>query len=315
MTIKHINQVFNKYFSNPVYNYIGLVITFYLLVLLLPPNYNVMRSYNMTHHEYHILLFIVELPLAIIWFAAFYGYHRLREYSLSIAKTKEGEVFKKLTIGCGWLAWGFVLPSLISLILGALFHYSTSGTTAVIIFENYFSLIFPLIAFTIISDGASKLISQNRIKSSQQSIRLLLFVFIALGVLYCYFTFRYLDLQHLTSSNNPYYMPVWLLIFTLIIPYLYTWLIGLLAAYEYSLFAKYAKGVIYKRAIQFVSLGVILVIIDSIGVQYIHTIIPRTGHISLNSMLVATYLIYFVIVVGFILISLGANKLKKIEDI
>ncbi len=274
-----------------------------------------MHTYNMSPHEYHVLLFITELPLVIIWFGAFYGYYRLRAYTISIANTKEEIVFKKLTLGILWVAWGLVLPTILALIFSMFISTSSDISPAMLIFENYFSLLFPLVAFTIIADGAHRLITYEKLKSARFSIRILLFTFVFCATLYCYFTFRSLNLNLLTSTSNPYYLPVWLIIITITIPYLYTWLIGLLAAYEYSIFAKQVKGVIYRRAIQLVSAGVVLVIVDSIGVQYIHSIIPRSGHMSLNSLLVATYILYFVIVLGFILISVGAGRLKKIEDI
>lgn len=314
-TIKTIDFPLKKYLQNPVYNFIGLVIIFFLLMIFIPANNVVMHTYNMSPHEYRILLFITEIPVVIIWFAAFYGYYRLREYTASIEKTKEEIVFKKLTLGILWLAWGFVLPTILALIFSMFISTSNDITPAMLIFENYISLLFPLVGFTIIADGAHRLITYEKLKSARISIRLLLLTFVACATLYCYFTFRNLNLNQLTSTGNPYYLPVWLIIFTITIPYLYTWLIGLLAAYEYSIFAKQVKGVIYRRAIQLVTVGVVLIIVDSIAVQYIHSIIPRTGHISLNSILVATYLLYFVIVLGFILITIGANKLKKIEDI
>jgi hypothetical protein len=313
--IKNVAKTLRQYFSNPIYNFIGFTIVYFALIILLPVNQSVLKAYHLTAYEYHVLLFIVELPLIFVWFSAFYGYHKLKEYSALIHKTKEGAVFKQLTTGSHWLAWGFVLPSMCSLILSAIANRYHSFNDASLIFSNYFNLVFPVVAFSIIADGAHKLVAQGRIKSTFWSVRVLLLVFVTIGTLYCYLTFRYLDLKHLTSTNNPYYLPVWLLITTIIIPYLYTWIIGLSAAYQFGLFAGQVKGIIYRRSLQLAAAGVVLVIIASIGVQYLHSVIPRTGHLSLNYLLIATYLIYLVIIIGFVLICYGANHLKKIEDI
>jgi hypothetical protein len=274
-----------------------------------------MRTYHLSSPEYHVLLFLVELPITLIWFAAFYAFHRLQRYTASIVNTKEEEVFQKLTSGFQWLAWGLVVPTIISLITESIAAKHPGFESTSIISANYLNVIFSVVAFSYIADSAHKLFTQANIKTPDVAFRTLLFFFVTLGTLYCFFTFRHLDLQHLSSNNNPYYIPVWLLIFTIIVPYLYTWLLGILSAYQFALFSKQVKGIIYRRALQFVSGGVAIVILDSIGIQYLHTVIPRSGHLALNIILLASYFIYFCIVLGFILISLGVNKLKKIEDI
>jgi hypothetical protein len=57
------------------------------------------------------------------------------------------------------------------------------------------------------------------------------------------------------------------------------------------------------------------VIISSIGLQYLHAVIPRKGHIEIGELLIGVYLIYAIVAIGFILISAGANRLKKIEEV
>lgn len=313
--ITNLTFPYRKYLNHPVYTYTGLVILYICLVAFLPASKEVMTTYHLNVHEYHILLLTVQLPTIVMWFAAFYGYKKLREYASSIANTKEGTTFVILSRGFHWLAWGLILPSILSLIFSSIANKYHSFYEASIILENYFYLVFPVIAYTVMSDSAQKLISQGKVRSSAISTRALLFLFVALATVYCYLTFRHLDLNHLSSTNNPYYIPVWLLILTVIIPYLYAWIIGLVAAYEYGLFAHQARGIIYRRALQFVALGVLLVIVGSIGYQYLHTVIPRTGHLSLNVILLATYGFYICITLGFGLSAYGATHLKRIEDI
>jgi len=296
-----------KRFNTPISNYIALTLFFFVLIGLLPANKLVMRSYNISAHEYHVLLFIVELPLAAIWFAAFFGYAKLRDYARSVAKTPEGTGFNRLAFGCQWLVWGLVLPSIVSLIINAIAANNHPGLhETAVIGINYLNLVFPLIAFTLISQGAHQLIAQGRIRLAVVDIKNIIPLFVVLGVLYCYLTFRHLDLHSLAASNNPYYLPVWILLLTITIPYLYAWCIGILAAYDISLFAKYTKGLLYRRALRLVAGGLILVIASLIGVQYLHIVTPRMGHLSLNSLLVTVYLVYVVN---------GASRLKKIEDI
>jgi hypothetical protein len=287
----------------------------FCLVIFLPASKIVMARYHLSSHQYHILLLTTQLPLIVMWFAAFYGYQKFREYAASITNTKEGSVFSGLANGFYWLAWGLALPPLFGAMFNAIANKYQDFYEASIILENYFYLLFPIIAYTVMSRSAQKLFTQNKARTSELSSRLLLLLFVMLATFYCYLTFRYLDLKHLSSTNNPYYIPGWLLILTMIIPYLYAWIIGLIAAYEFGVYSRQVKGIIYKRALQNVAIGVVLVILGSIGYQYLHTVVPRTGHLSLNALLLGTYGFYACITFGFTIASYGVVRLKRIEDI
>jgi hypothetical protein len=61
-----------KKLNSHILTYIVVTVLFFILVLALPANKVVMSEYSISPVEYHVLLFSVELPLAAIWFAAFY---------------------------------------------------------------------------------------------------------------------------------------------------------------------------------------------------------------------------------------------------
>jgi hypothetical protein len=298
-----------------VYNYIGLVVILFCLIIFLPASKLAMAQYHLSDHEYHVLLFVVDLPYVLMWFSAFYGYQKLRAYTSKITNTKEGEVFQGITSGSHWLAWGYVIPVLASLIMNAIANKDHGFYDTSLILANYFNLIFPVIAYTIIATGAHKLIEKGKVKMSALSVKFIILVFVLIGVIYCYLTFRRLDIVHPGSSDNPYYLPVWLLLASIVVPYLYAWFCGLIAIFQFTLFTKQVKGIIYKRGLLAVAVGIVLVIASSIGVQFLHSVIPRTGHLSLSTILVTNYIFYLCIIIGFLLVSYGSTQLKKIEDI
>ena len=304
-----------KRFYNPIGLYVGLTAAFFCLVALLPASQEVMANYDLSARQYHILLFLVELPLAAIWFAAFYSYGRLRNYARAIAQTPEGQGFSALAVGGRWLALGLVIPTIISLTANGIANRHPSFHSTAIIVSNYLNVVFPLLAFGAIARGSHALTLMQRTRPSLSSIRLMMVAFIMLGVGYCLFTFQHLDLHDASTTLNPYFLPLWLVMPTLMVPYLYTWFIGLFAAQELSVLAQHVKGVLYRQSLRLLAVGVSLVVAGSIGQQYFRAITPRVGHLSLSAVLVTTYLIYVVIVGGFILMSLGAYRLKRIEDI
>jgi hypothetical protein len=303
-----------KKLNSHILTYIVVTVLFFILVLALPANKVVMSEYSISPVEYHVLLFSVELPLAAIWFAAFYCSSILRKYALTIKKTSEGDGYTSLARGVKWLAWGLAIPSVISLIMNAIANSRPNFHPTAIIIANYMSLFFPLVAFNMIGSGAHALTIGKRLHTSIGA-RAVMLVFAVLSAFYCYFTFSHLTPHHLTSSTNPYFLAGWIQIITISIPILFAWFIGIMAAYDISLFAKNTRGILYRRPLEYVASGLIVVVISSILQQYLHTVTPRVGHLSLNTTLVVVYLIYAVMSAGFFLIITGANKLRRIEEI
>lgn len=290
---------------------LGLLV---FLILVLPVSPVATEQYDLTHTQYRILLFLIYLPLAGIWYAAFYGYQKLQQYAEAIERTPEGKSFEYLARGAKWLAWGLPIPTLFSLLINAIGNSNPSFHEEAIILSGYVSLIFPLVAFTIMSTGSRALVERAKIRISGVATRNIQLLFVLVGVLYCFLVFRNLDLNSLSASNNPYFLPVWLLVITIIIPYLYAWFMGLLTAFDIVQVAKRTKGIFYRQALQLLASGVGVVIVSLIASQYLRTAVPRTGRVSLNFVLVLVYLLLSVMAVGYILIALGAKKLKKIEE-
>jgi hypothetical protein len=134
-------------------------------------------------------------------------------------------------------------------------------------------------------------------------------------VLYCYLTFRQFNPGSLGSTHNPYFLPIWLLLLTVIIPYLYAWFVGLLAAYEITSYSQQVRGVLYKQALHLLVGGLVAVIAGSILLQYISSVDPSPGHLVLDYRLLLVVLFRIVIGIGFVLIAAGANRLKRIEEV
>jgi hypothetical protein len=304
-----------KQLSSTMRSFVVLAFIFLGLTLSLPANKVAMRKYNLTPSHYHLILFLVELPLTLIWFAAFYGYGQLNRYATSVEKSKEGQSFRLLAHGCRWLAWGLAVPAIISLILNSIANAHPGFFASAVIIESYIALLVPVGAFMLLSNGSRLLSKHARLRISTSALKVIFGAFVILGVLYCYLTFRQLDLHNTTSTANPFYLPTWLMVLTITIPYLFAWFIGLLAAYEIGLVGKKAQGILYRQSLRVFAIGITLVIASSITLQYVTSIEPRTLHLSLNSTLVTNYIIRFVAGVGYLAIARGANRLRKFEEV
>ena len=295
--------------------FIGIAVLYVALICLLPANNIVMDNYNLTSGQYRILFFLVQLPYIIIWFTAFYGYSSLQKYTTSLKRSPESEDFRLIAKGVKYLAFGMPLISLIAICLNSISNMNQSFTPIAIITINYLSLLVPLIAYTTIRKGTHGLADRAKVKFSIADTRSIMFTLVIIGVAYCYFTFRKLNLDSLGASDNPYYLPAWLMISTVLIPYLFAWFSGLLAAYEIVLYSRQVQGVLYRQSMRLLSLGIVGVIAGGVGLQYLRTVLPRTGYITINNGLVWSYIFYVFLAVGFSLLILGAIRLKRIEDV
>lgn len=292
-----------------------LTVSYLLLAVLLPNSKTAQANFHLSSSGYHALLLLIVLPLIGIWFGAFYSYARLKQYSYAVAGSPEGADFAQLTRGFTWLAWGSILSAMLSLVLNSLADAHPSLMPASVIAVNYASLIVWLVGFYIISGSSRNLNARANIVIKNSGAKLLMIGFIVLSVMYCFVTFKNLDLQSLNSTDNPFYLPVWLVLLSIVVPYLYTWFIGLLSAYEISLYSKRVQGVLYQRAMRLLSLGVVSVIASSIVVSYFRSAAPRAGHLSLGTTILIINVIYIFIAAGYVLISLGARQLRKIEEV
>ncbi len=304
-----------KTVGSAVRSFSVLALLYTVLVFLLPANTASMRMYHLSPVAYHILLFVVVLPSLVVWYTAFYGSAKLQHYAQSISKAPEAAEFHRLARGMAWLAWSLPVPAIISLVLDSIADSHSGFHGASIILINYASLILPLVGFSVIATGARGLTARSTARTTIASARGILLLLIALGVVYCFLVFRQFSLTKLGSAQNPYHLPIWLMITTQIIPYLYAWFIGLLAAYEINGFGKHVRGLLYRQPLQLVAGGLTLAIIGFIALQYSTAVAAPLGHLLFNYHLVAIYVFRIIVATGFLLIAYGVNRLKKIEEI
>lgn len=274
-----------------------------------------MQEHRLTTAEYHILQLLAGLPLMAVWFVGFYGYAKLGEYSRSIRTTPEAAGFSRLTQGCAWIAWSLPIHSIVSLIARAITNADPGFSPAAVVIGNYVDLLFPVVAFSMIGMGSRQLFDRMKVALSGASIRAITLLFLAGGVIYCYLIFRQFAGASLGTADNPYHLPVWLVVLTVIVPYLYAWFVGLLAVYELITYGRHVRGVLYRQAMHMLVIGLFAMILGSIAFQYSRSFQPSTSHLILGSYLLFGLIFQLISGLGFVMIALGAIRLKKIEDV
>jgi hypothetical protein len=291
--------------------WIIFILLFILIVLLAPPNPITLAQYNLTHPSYRVLfLATVGLPAFITWFAAFYGYEQLRTYSVLIRKSNESSAFEDVTKGSRWIAMYLPVVILVSVLFMGLANEWSSLRGPGLVLSNYVGAILSIVAFTHVGTGARKLTNNANVRPSLNKVRWLMATFILVGVLYCYYI-----VEHGQRPSSPYYLPVAVVLLTIVVPYFYAWFMGLLAILDIEAYAATAPGILYRKALRLLSGGLLIIIISSILLQLINSANTHRGRLIFGSVLVARYVFYLTISLGFVLVGRSAKKLQQIEKI
>jgi hypothetical protein len=247
----------------------------------------------------------------MVWFMSFYGYSALASYAEKVDGSHEGHSMRKIAKGLTLLAWGLPISICATTLLGGIARINPWFVSAALIISHYVYLVISLFAFTILSDGTRGLREAMKTMPSKVAQRVMIGIGVVLSVGYCVIT---LDTVK-NVSPNPYRLPVWLILLTIIAPYLYAWLMGLFAVFDISQYRRAVRGVFYKKALRLIGTGTTFVILASISLQWLSSTSRYLRRINLNWTLVATYFILITFAIGFIMIAAGAAKLKKIEEV
>lgn len=293
-----------------------LSVMFLGLVLLVPASATDLSRYNLSASQYQMLLISSEIPVIVIWALAFLSYIYLRQYALTISDSPESQGFLGLARGCQWLAWGLPLSAAITVVLAWVASQHPAALASTVIISNYIEVLFPILAFTTMSDSSRQLTKHyaagNLLVTKHRPIGQLILV--VLGIAYSYFLLHNLHVASLGSAANQYFLPIWLLILSLLVPYLYAWFLGLLTAFDIVALASQTPGIIYRRALQRLSGGLVAVIISLMAVQYLRSRLPDEQPSALDNLLWG-YLIYAVCIIGFALMLSGIRQMKRIEEV
>lgn len=294
--------------SKLFYAYVSFVLL-YAATFMFPRSIATLSRLELTPVQYRLLSLTVIIPIALIWFAAFYGYNKLRNYTDMIKGTPDGQHVGLITTGIMILAFGLPVQALISAGMTIIMENNPGLTTAATAIRLYTTLTIPLVGFIFISKGARGLSILSKQRPSYRAINALAALFIAIGVTYCYLIMTAQDLHAI------YHMPAWLVVASIVSPYLYTWYLGLLAAYETHLYSRKAPGQLYRRTWNMLASGIAAIIVVQIAIQYITTATVQLTQLKLLRLLFIVYVLLVLLSVGYVLVAIGAKRLQKIEEV
>lgn len=294
-----------------LYLYSGLVLLYFALVVSLPINTESLAEYNISESAARLLLISFAVPGIIIWYMSLYGFLKFREYSMIVKKEKEGPALKKLVSGLMVLSFSLPINSILSILLDFFAYKNPNVASIASIIKNYLTLVYQLAAFSLIAKGAIELrgtIKRKRTASSQSLI-------IAALVFSSTFTWLIVASPFSHSTKSIYNLPDWIVVFTVIIPYLITWYMGAVAVRNLTRYRRDVKGIIYKQSLTRLTRGIGLIVSLSIGIQLLATLIEGVDSNDVRLIVVIVYVLLMFYALSFGLVASGARRLKKLEEV
>ena len=290
--------------------FVILAIFYVLTNIIAAPPRTSLQHYHLTTSTLRALNFSVTGPVVAVWFIGLYGYQKLTTYTGYIRTNKDGQQIERLNKGLLFLTLWLPLNSTVSSVLNSLGQHFQGSVPVIAIILNYLGLLIPLVGFFYLSRGArglSEIVKQRPGWASMNGMTVLL---ILIGVFYAYAASQ----SHGTLSAM-YHMPVSLVLLTIVVPYIFTWYLGLFAAYELHLYTYKVKGVIYRHGWNLLAVGVSWIILFSIVLQYITVVTARFIKLPLGGLLALLYGVVATLAIGYICVARGAQKLTKIEEV
>ena len=292
-------------------------ITYIGLTFGISPDAAAQAKYNLDNTEIQILRLTLVLPIILIWALAFYGYAKFRDYALTVKDSKEGEGWLNLVRGLLGLALWLPLTSIIGSIGSYIYHKNPGLTETVIITMNYINLIIVLAAFVFLYKGARRLVGSVKTPAPATLAAESMVLLAALSGLFAYLTLSSPNKTVPVDEVTPaaYYLPDWLLVTTIVIPYIIVFYLGFKVVQHIHSYRKKVQGSIYKEALRYLGAGIGVAVISLMSLRYLTSVTSVFNDSALRTVLLLLYLLIFLIAAGYILIALGAKRLQKLEEV
>jgi hypothetical protein len=297
--------------------YVTLSTVYLVEALFLPADAKAIARYQISATAIKIVSLVVILPLIAIWGVGFYGYYRYNSYVETIKKTHDGKFHQLIANGLFVLALSLPINSILSNLLSYLGRQYPNFKPGSMIIVNYVNIAMYLAAFALIYMGINGLLQVNSSTLRQRSEIYLMMAYTVIVGVFIYISLHNPARQFATSqtSTAAYYLPDWLIVLTIIVPYAVTWYLGMISAYRFLLYRSKVKGQLYRQAFTLVASGIATVVGLLMVLRYLTTLITVLDKLTLKYLLLIIYVLMMVIAVGYIFIALGAKRLKRIEEV
>lgn len=302
-------------FTFTYYSLLAFSAALYVGLTLFSPIRN--NTYNLTSTQLHLIQLSFILPIILIWFLIVFGGVRFKNYAHSITGSEEGKGLGLVANSLLLLGFGGIISSIIN--LGTNFVPNRQLIEEFAIGRNYLNILIALVSYVVLYVGSRRLLSTVNTKASIQSAKSYLPSVLLVMSVSVYVALMFLN-PYRNSTPDPskissFYLPDWLLLTTIILPYALIWATATAAIVNLRVVASGVKGIIYQQAMKRLVLGLTLVVSFALALGVLSSLSGLFVGASLQFILVFIYLILIGYAAGFVVIASAARKLSRIEEV
>ncbi len=291
------------------YGVVALAWTSYVLLTTFAPSTGNPNQLRLSFTQQLAISASIVVPILIIWLVALRGAEVFKAYGRLIGDEAEGRAINSIANG--------LLLTLAYLICTQLWGASmaywahTPYLQPAVLVRDHLPVIITVAAFSLLYRGSNLLRRRVRVRTWSAGVvaALLSYSVFAAGLVWLFLTE--------TRINNGiipiYSLPRPVLLFTLTLPYMIAWGLGLLAAFNIAKYSRQVKGVIYRQALRDLAWGVMTVAIFLTTYAAIGLLNRYLLGLKLWLILVIFWGLLTLYGLSFWFIRRGAKKLMRLE--
>ena len=235
-----------------------LIWIIYVCLTILAPASDTIHRYALNIVQLNLLRATIFVPYLFVWLAALFAILNFKRYIVLVGDSPEKDGFKKFTNGLWFLLTVVVLPAFISLV-ASYFPRSSAAARVSALSANYSTIILYLAGFWCLLEASGSLNRAIgnivRLKKTTQTIAVIFSV--VLAAIFAWFIFHN---PFRRISTDPFIHPTYyisdiLIVLTIILPYFFVWLFGILTLLNIRLLIKNVQGIVYRTAFLSVAYG------------------------------------------------------------
>ena len=271
-------------------------------------------KYHMTSDDFQLLRLTIIIPTLIIWMLAVRGAIAFKNYASLITGGQEHKGVNLMADGLLWL----VAYLIVSALLSALDPFVTSHAIAnsFIVIRDHIPPLFGLVGFLLLYYGSNQLKSVAKFQTWTWTwdtmLIMALFAIFAIGFVLDFSSTAVMPATGAMVTSTSI-VPLKVLLFTLVLPYLIAWFVGILAAINIYRYSQNVSGILYRRALRSLVWGIVTVVLFASAVQLTNFADRFLSSLSLGALLAIVYIFIIFYALGFVFIWMGAKQLKRLE--
>jgi hypothetical protein len=294
-----------------LYAGIGMSWLVYLALLLIGPNHQG-SIFDFGLSLSMIVRISFAVPVLLVWLIAARAVVGFRRYANLIHDSREALGVRLISKSLFFLLVYLVMILLLGRISNL--FYGTTYLTPIIFIKNHVPVYTLLIAFLYLYRGSTHVISQLNISVPPRRLTIVWVLFFLFSLGYSMIFLSQPELPVSLAGTIPAFaVSSSTLIFTMVLPSLMSWILGIIACMNLSALSSKIKGIIYREALRYLITGLYASIIFAVLVEIIvfnSAFIARFGTVSV---LLVIYLFVVAYGIGYAYIDRGARRLALIE--